>query len=183
MAKTVSVRVPEDLFLALSQRAKLEGKKVSDVMRELVELGLKVDAPLENGNTAVSDNALMAKMERLEETVRRLIGQDQTFVMSRLDALNADIWEGNRALLAYIANAGTQAAEARYLSRMAAIWIQDVAHFVSQKVDLGVVPTPPDKHAQTLLWEHYENRCKDYSRAVISQVLANEEPAEQKTTQ
>jgi len=135
---SVSVRLPEDVLAKLAHRANAENKKVSDVVRELIETGLTVQGKAESST-----------------------------VLERIDKL-----EGR--LIAYLSKSVQGGAEARYFARLASMYGIDVAHYVAQKTELGVVPKPPDKDEKARELAFFERKCKEYVEFVLSEIEKKE---------
>lgn len=165
---SVSVRLSEEVLHKLSRRADAEKKKVSDVVRELIESGLKRGGSADN-------SAVLQRIDKLEATIGMLLGAEDASVMTRLDAVNADFWQANTELVAYLVKAVETAAEARYFARLAAMYGIDVAHFVAQKTEVGVTPKLPDKNEKNKQVAFYERKCKEYAEMVVKQVAQKEQ--------
>lgn len=154
-SSSVSVRVSDEVLEELTKRASTENKKVSDLVRELIESGLKPGGKAD-------DSAVMARVDKLEETIRTLLGVEDASVMTRIDAVNADFWQANTVLSAYLRKAIEAGAEARYFAHLAAIYGLDIAHYVAQKTEVGVTPKPPDKDEKNKQMAFHEKKCKEY---------------------
>lgn len=63
--------------------------------------------------------------------------------------------------------ATTAAAEARYFAALAATYGMDVAHYVAQKAEVGVVPKAPDKEEKKKQMGLYERKAREYSQAYL----------------
>jgi hypothetical protein len=160
-SSSVSVRVPDEVLEELTNRASVENKKVSDLVRELIESGLKAGGKAD-------DSAVMARVDNLEETIRTLLGAEDASVMTRIDAVNADFWQANTALVGYLMKAIESGAEARYFARLAAMYGIDIAHYVAQKTEVGVTPKPPDKDEKNKQMAFYEKKCKEFAAEYLS---------------
>ena len=169
---SVSVRLSEQVFEKLTEQAKAGNKKVSDLMRELIESGLK------QGGKA-DDSAVIARVDQLEEAIRGLLGVEDGSVMTRMDAVNADFWQANTALSHYLVKAIETAAEARYFARLAAMYGIDVAHFVAQKTEIGVTPKPPVKEDRDKQMAFYEKKCRGFVREVMREIVDREPGVEE----
>lgn len=158
---TVAVRLPEDVLEQLQKKAEAENKKVSDIVRELIVTGLKAGGKAD-------DSAVMARVDKLEETIRVLLGVEDASVMTRMDAVNADFWQAHTALSSYLLKAIEAGAEARYFARLAAMYGIDIAHYVAQKSEVGVTPKPLDKDEKSKQIAFYDNNCKEYTTDFLS---------------
>jgi len=168
-SQSVSFRLSDEMLEKLSERAKAENKKVSDLAREILEAGLRPGGNADN-------SAILERIQSLEETIKVLLGVEDASVMARIDAVNADFWQANEALISYLTKAVQMGAEARYFARLASMYGMDVAHYVAQKTEIGVVPQPPDKDEKSKQLSMYEKKCKEYVAMVISEVAQNEPP-------
>lgn len=56
------------------------------------------------------------------------------------------------------------AAEARYYAALAATYGMDVAHYVAQKVEIGVVPKAPDKEAKKRQAAMFEKKAREFAQ-------------------
>jgi predicted DNA-binding protein len=166
---SVSFRLSEEMLTRLCERAKAENKKVSDLAREILEAGLKPGVNADN-------SAILERIERLEGTIRALLGVEEASVMTRIDSVNADFWQANEMLLAFLTKGVMIGAEARYFARLAAMYGMDVAHYVAQKTEIGIVPKPPDKDEKNKQMAFYEKKCKEYAKQVLGEG-AQKEPS------
>ncbi len=160
-SSSVSVRVSDEVLEELTKRANEENKKVSDLVRELIDAGLKPGGKAD-------DSAVMARVDKLEETIRMLLGAEDASVMTRIDAVNADFWQAHTALSSYLIKAIEAGAEARYFARLAAMYGLDIAHYVAQKTEVGVTPTPLDKDEKSKQNAFYEKKCKEFAAEYVS---------------
>jgi predicted CopG family antitoxin len=160
-SSSVSVRVSDEVLEELTKRANAENKKVSDLVRELIEAGLKP-----GGNT--DNSSVLARVDALEETIRALLGAEDASVMTRIDAVNADFWQAHTALSSYLIKAIEAGAEARYFARLAAMYGLDIAHYVAQKTEVGVTPNPLDKDEKSKQLGFYERKCKEYAADLLN---------------
>lgn len=161
-SQSVSFRLSQEMLEKLSERAKAENKKVSDLAREILEAGLKPGGNRDN-------SAVFERIDKLEEAIRTLLGVEDASVMTRIDAVNADFWQANEMLLAFLTKGVMVGAEARYFARLAAMFGMDVAHYVAQKTEIGIVPKPPDKDEKNKQMGFYEKKCKEYAKQVLGE--------------
>jgi len=162
MASTsVSVRLPDEIMEKLEAQAKAKGIKVSDVVRRMIESGFKPDGNPDN-------SSISARIDKLEESIRALLGVEDVSVLNRLDAVNADFWQANEALIGYIAKSAEVAAEARYFARLSAMFGLDIAHYVAQKVEIGKVPEPLDKGTKGKQVVAYDQGSKKYAAEYLA---------------
>lgn len=159
---SVSVRLPEEVLARLAERANAENKKVSDVVREMIEAGLRP-----GGNAY--NSVVLGRIDKLEEAIRMLLGVEDASVMTRIDSVNADFWQANEMLLAFLTKGVMLGAEARYFARLAAMYGMDVAHYVAQKTEIGVTPKPPDKDEKSKQMGFYEKKCREYAKQVLGE--------------
>jgi len=160
-SSSVSVRVSDEVLEELTKRANTENKKVSDLVRELIDAGLKPGGNADN-------SAVLARVDKLEETIRTLLGAEDASVMTRIDAVNADFWQANTALIGYLIKATEAGAEARYFARLAAMYGLDIAHYVAQKTEVGITPKPLDKDEKSKQVTFYENKCKEFAAGFLN---------------
>jgi hypothetical protein len=164
MASTsVSVRLPDEIMEKLEAQAKAEGIKVSDVVRGMIESGFKPGVNLDS-------SGISARIDKLEESIRALLGVEDVSVLNRLDAVNADIWQANEALIGYLAKSAAVAAEAKYFARLAAMFGLDIAHYVAQKVEIGKVPEPLSKDTKENLVANYDQYSKKYAAEFLAEL-------------
>ena len=94
--------------------------------------------------------------EMIEESLRRWaesVAYEPADIVLRLEKLE------QRRMKAAVAGA-----EARYFARLSAMYGMDVAHYVGQKVEIGVVPQPPDKEAKQKQIAMYERKSREFAR-------------------
>jgi len=164
MASTsVSVRLPDEIMEKLEAQAKAEGIKVSDVVRRMIEAGLKPGGNADNSTISV-------RIDKLEETIRALLGVEDVSVLNRLDAVNADFWQANTELVSYLTKSIEAAAEARYFARLAAMFGLEIAHYVAQKVEIGKLPEPLNKGTKDKQVASYDNGSKKYAAEYLAEL-------------
>jgi len=147
----------------LEAQAKAEGVKVSDVVRRMIESGFKPGGNPDSG-------ALSARIDKLEETIRALLGVEDVSVLNRLDAVNADFWQANEALIGYLAKSAEVAAEAKYFARLSAMFGLDIAHYVAQKVEIGKVPEPLNKGTKDKQMASYDQGSQKYAAESLAKL-------------
>ena len=145
----VSVRLPEELFEKLTERANAENKKISDLVRELLENSLKPGGSADN-------SAILERLNELEDAITTLVSMADENAMTRIDSVTA-------MLDAQSKKSVQAAAEARYFARLAVMYGIDIAHYVGQKTEIGVVPKPPDKDEKDKQLSFHEKKCKEYA--------------------
>jgi hypothetical protein len=97
------------------------------------------------------------------EVVREMIDETLTRWAENVGAFDpADVIHRLEKLEQVVAKSAEAAAEARYFARLSAMYGIDVAHYVAQKVELGVVPTPPDKVQNQKLLAMYERKSREF---------------------
>lgn len=158
---SVSVRLPEDILKKLEKQAQSNSKSMSEVVRELIERGLKT--PSEQSELA----GVHARIEKLEESIKALVG-------GGIDTVNADFWQANEVLLLFMKDALAQAAEARYFARLGVSYGMDIAQYVAQKTEVGVTPTAPDKVEKSKQLAIYDQSCKESSSLLLGKVTAKD---------
>ncbi len=164
MASTsVSVRVPDELMKKLEARAIADNEKVSDVVRRFIESGLKAVG-------GVDHSGVPARIDKLEESIKRMLGVEDVSVIGRLDSVNSDFWQANTSLISYIAKAIEEAAEARYFARLNAMFGLDIAHYVAQKVEIGKMPEPLDKGTKDTQLATYDRGSNKYSAEILAEL-------------
>jgi len=161
-SQSVSFRLSNEMLEKLSERAKAENKKVSDLAREILETGLTAGGNADN-------SAVLERIHSLEETIKGLLGVEDASVMTRIDSVNADFWQANEMLLAFLTKGVMIGAEARYFARLAAMYGMDVAHYVAQKTEIGVTPKPPDKDEKSKQMGFYEKKCREYAKQILGE--------------
>ena len=145
----VSVRLPEELFEKLTERANAENKKISDLVRELLESNLKPGGSADN-------SAILERLNQLEEAITTLVSMADENAMTRIDSVIAKLDGHSKKSV-------QAAAEARYFARLAVMYGIDIAHYVAQKTEIGVVPKPPDKDDKDKQLSFHEKKCKEYA--------------------
>ena|SRR3984957_2420101 len=105
----LSVRVSPETYATLLKLAEVEKVSLTDLVRELIDLGL-------------------GKKTKPEE--------DDITVLERIDAMNADVWEANKVLLEFLGRAIKAAAGARYFAALSVDLTNQLTQLVSTS-DVG----------------------------------------------
>jgi Ribbon-helix-helix protein, copG family len=100
----LSVRVSPETYATLLKLAEVERVSLTDLVRELIELGL-------------------GKKAKPEE--------DEITVLERIDAMNADVWEANKVLLEFLGRGIKAAAGARYFAALSVDLTNQLTQLVS----------------------------------------------------
>lgn len=97
------------------------------------------------------------------DVVREMIEESLRRWAENISYEPADIIEKLEKLEQRMTKAAEAGAEARYFARLSAMYGMDVAHYVAQKTELGVTPTPPDKDEKRKQMAMYERKSREFS--------------------
>jgi len=107
------------------------------------------------------------------EVVREMIDESLTRWADSIGSFDpTDVIHKLEKLEQVVTKSAEAAAEARYFARLSAMYGIDVAHYVAQKVEVGVKPTPPDKVQNQKLLGMYERKSREFRE----EYLAMEKP-------
>jgi hypothetical protein len=92
-----------------------------------------------------------------QEPVRKLMPfyQDPADVIYKLEKLEQIVTKSAEAA-------------ARYFARLSAMYGIDVAHYVAQNVEPGVIPTPPDKVQNQKLLAMYGRKSREFREEYLT---------------
>lgn len=130
-SKSIGTKVAPVVYDTLMLVAISERRTVADMVREMIEEGLKRRA---EGMAGSRGEEVMERLKKIERGVT------------------------------VVAEA---AAEARYFARLGAMYGMDVAHYVSQKTEIGVMPKAPDKDAKAKQMGVYESKARDFGQKYV----------------
>lgn len=130
--KSVGTKVAPVVYDTLMLVAISERRTVADMVREMIEEGLKRRAEGMAGS-------------RAEEVMEQLKKVERGVVV-----------------------AAEAAAEARYFARLGAMYGIDVAHYVSQKTEIGLMPKAPDKDEKAKQLGVYERKAREFARDYVA---------------